>query len=578
MEDSPPRIYLSYRSVARGIAKQLVTSLRESGVEVFADEDVPLGSRWPLALKEALNRASALLVLIDPSWLRHQDEWGRRKIDNPDDWVHQEVSNAIHRDLAILPVLVDGASMPPKAALPGELSSLSERQAARVKNDSLSKDVGPIVRWAKGLAQASKTRGKAANRMLRSAEPHELSSAAPALGRSECWLERLEIRDFRCIDEIEIRFDRESLLPGEWTCIVGLNGAGKTSILQALALLLMGPKHALELGGERLQAMRRRLPDGGLKTSVLRAWLEFDGHTHFLELTLDDQGPAGTAKNLTDPRPAGLWSHFEQLAFVGYGASRNLSDSSDRWDGTSEETLAFISLFDPMARLVRAKELLRSEGEGARSLFAQLVERVFSEEGVRVESAGARLQFSSSRSIVGAHDLADGFRSSVTWMAHFCARAAAVRPSARKLDELTGLVLVDEIDLHLHASLQRAVIPRLREALPGVQFIVTSHSPLIISSFDRHELVVLDAEAPDGKRQLDRQILGFSSDEVYSWLMETPPHSEALNRSMADSSPELAAVIHQTSAPGATEEKAREFMERQEAILARLGITDGMEV
>ncbi|MEM7518095.1 MAG: hypothetical protein AAF368_14380, partial [Planctomycetota bacterium] len=101
----------------------------------------------------------------------------------------------------------------------------------------------------------------------------------------------------------------------------------------------------------------------------------------------------------------------------------------------------------------------------------------------------------------------------------------------------------------------------------------------IISSFDRRELVVLDADAPDGQRHLDRQILGFSSDEVYSWLMETPPHSEALNRSVADAiGPKMAAVIHQTPEPGATEEKAQEFMERQEAILARLGITDGMEV
>lgn len=271
----------------------------------------------------------------------------------------------------------------------------------------------------------------------------------------------------------------------------------------------MGPQMAQELGGERLQSMRRRSPEQGTRTSVLRAWIDFDGDKHYLEFTIDDRGPAGRSKNLTDPRDRGLWHYLDEVALAGYGASRNLSDFSDRWDGTSEATLAFISLFDPMARLVRAKELLRQEGARARKLFAELIEQVFSKEGIRVDSSSEHdIRFLASTP-VGAHDLADGFRSSVTWMAHFCARAAEVRPGAKSLEDLTGLVLVDEIDLHLHASLQRAVVPRLRAALPNVQFIVTSHSPLIISSFDRRELVVLDPEAPNGHKPLDRQILGF---------------------------------------------------------------------
>src|SRR5262249_8881777 len=96
-------------------------------------------------------------------------------------------------------------------------------------------------------------------------------------------------------------------------------------------------------------------------------------------------------------------------------------------------------------------------------------------------------------------------------------------------ERMRGIVLIDEIDLHLHPKLQRILVPRLRKALPKVQWIVTTHSPLILSSFDRHEIVVLDGKLPGGKRVLDRQIMGFSPDEVYRWLMDTEPRSGALD-------------------------------------------------
>lgn len=79
---------------------------------------------------------------------------------------------------------------------------------------------------------------------------------------------------------------------------------------------------------------------------------------------------------------------------------------------------------------------------------------------------------------------------------------------------IQGIVLVDEIDLQLHPSLQRVLVPRFREAMPQVQWIVTTHSPLVLASFDRQEIKMLDSSEPGGVRQLDRDIIGFPTDQT----------------------------------------------------------------
>ena len=84
----------------------------------------------------------------------------------------------------------------------------------------------------------------------------------------------LEIQNFRRIDRIGIDFEPPSRLPGRWICLAGINGAGKTSILQALALALLGEPLYRELGGGRLERFRRVV--AGIRQEV-RLRPGFDG-------------------------------------------------------------------------------------------------------------------------------------------------------------------------------------------------------------------------------------------------------------------------------------------------------------
>jgi hypothetical protein len=64
--------------------------------------------------------------------------------------------------------------------------------------------------------------------------------------------------------------------------------------------------------------------------------------------------------------------------------------------------------------------------------------------------------------------------------------------------------------------------------------VVSTHSPLILTSFDRHEMVALDRAQPSGLRHLDRQILGWTTDEVINWLMETPATSLVMEEKLRE--------------------------------------------
>jgi predicted ATP-binding protein involved in virulence len=96
--------------------------------------------------------------------------------------------------------------------------------------------------------------------------------------------------------------------------------------------------------------------------------------------------------------------------------------------------------------------------------------------------------------------LSDGYRNIVAMVADIAWRASRLNPQlgADASTRVEGVVLIDEIDLHLHPKWQREVLGDLRRTFPRLQFVVTTHSPFIIQSLDeRDQLVNLDPDAPE---------------------------------------------------------------------------------
>lgn len=163
-------IFISYRrSDTEAVVERLYERLiRHFGEDhIFRDkQSIEAGADFPDVLSEALQQCKVMLVMIGSQWLKAQDDYGRRRLDDANDWVRREVEVGLTDDrIRVIPILVDNMPMPPTDALPDSLQSLSRKNALVLRHDpDFSTDVDRIVT---ALTKATKL---AAQPLLPSAE------------------------------------------------------------------------------------------------------------------------------------------------------------------------------------------------------------------------------------------------------------------------------------------------------------------------------------------------------------------------------------------------------------------------
>lgn len=402
-------------------------------------------------------------------------------------------------------------------------------------------------------------------------------------------VEKISVENFKNVKKLHLDFTKPSDLKANWTCIAGINGSGKSSLLQAICILLLGEKLTAELGSERLRRMLRREGNTVLDAR-LEAWVRVgnSGSVHLL-MPLNKKGVDElTLHSDPDyPKMRVIWDKLSHGLFVSYGPTRNLSEREEAsHEHMAERVQRQMTLFDPLTRIAGVDVLVKGGKENERKLttLRHLLEKVLGGEELafKVSSKRNRLVFSQAGANLEAIDLPDGFRSTVAWLADLCSAWHDTAAEGQKRDtdpsKITGIVLIDEIGLHLHPSMSRSIVPQLRQALPNVQFFVTTHSPLVLSSFDRAELIILeaDSEGQVGVRELDRQVFGFTMDEVYRWLMRTSPHSSVLEQKAKEGDdPNLALYLLQSGgagkgSKGVDEEGARKLLDEMERLVEDL--------
>jgi hypothetical protein len=150
-----PFVFISYRRQdSSGAARWLYSSLQRTfGPDsVFMDvEGIRTSDEWAQQIDQALKRATLLIPVIGPHWLRIADEFGRRRIDREDDWVRNEIRHALVERIPILPVLLSKTPLPEKAALPEPLQGLVARQAFDLRDDRWEDDLSALLARVESL-------------------------------------------------------------------------------------------------------------------------------------------------------------------------------------------------------------------------------------------------------------------------------------------------------------------------------------------------------------------------------------------------------------------------------------------
>lgn len=146
----PGRIFISYRREETAYpAAWLFDRLRDHFDEdqIFKDVDsIELGDDFVEVIIDAVGSCDVLLAVIGDRWLTITDEDGKRRLDNPDDFVRLEIEAALAREVRVVPILIDGAPMPRPEELPPSLAKLVRRQALELSPVRFDVDTGRLVR------------------------------------------------------------------------------------------------------------------------------------------------------------------------------------------------------------------------------------------------------------------------------------------------------------------------------------------------------------------------------------------------------------------------------------------------
>jgi len=142
-------VFISYRrSDAGPYARLLQVQLSRHlpTTPVFMDLDsIEAGADFAEAIKAGVNSCRVFVALIGAKWLTACDAEGRRRLDDPDDYVRFEIRTALERRVRIIPVLVDGATMPRYQDLPDDLGKLARLNALQMSYDRYEYDESRLI-------------------------------------------------------------------------------------------------------------------------------------------------------------------------------------------------------------------------------------------------------------------------------------------------------------------------------------------------------------------------------------------------------------------------------------------------
>ncbi len=342
--------------------------------------------------------------------------------------------------------------------------------------------------------------------------------------------------------------------------LLGNNGLGKTTLLKAVALAALGPAVG-DSGIYPYQLVRREAADWDDERPE-EALVEAEFTPHEQDRTPDFSRVEsrvtvlrrGDLESLRWTYPDdNIWhpifsSGSDAFFFVGYGAARRVERRS-QVDLASRKSSAFAraqrvqSLFEEAYSLIPLSAWLPEFEHRDSPRFPEVVDLVNGLLGHGYDAFGGEMEdgeyvFDLQGLEIPFPALSDGYRAFLGWVGDLLYHVCVTCPEDKRLVDNKGIVMVDEIDLHLHPKWQMTVLHTLGRTLPNIQFIVTSHSPLLVGSLEWMNIIVMtevEGQASQAQR-IAQAVYGLDADQVlltdFFGLESTrPPKRPARSRS-----------------------------------------------
>ncbi|WP_200551975.1 AAA family ATPase [Kosakonia sp. LAM2021] len=384
---------------------------------------------------------------------------------------------------------------------------------AAIKRQLISAELKKIVRdtgydafhWLKSTLPVTKKRVSGIWEKLRDFELKQsdfslLNRRGIAISRSQSRkIQKVTIANFKGIDELTFN------VASNWQMLLGENGAGKSSVLQAIALCLGGADNFAKVVNENgidpktwIRSKRQKATieiqvSGFVKPHLLNIYRD---RAVFLRAAkrsafVDYANGSATVKGASEARDV-------QFVLLGYGATRLLKPAPKLSELGFREAepvryARFDNLFDPLSLLISAEEWLLKQKREIFDLSARALKDLLGLDNndILVKRNNTIMVVMDDKKPLPLAALSDGYKTVIALCVDILAIATEFWGDPGSAE---GIVLVDELDCHLHPTWKMRIVSALKRAFPEMQFICTTHDPLCLRGLGAGEVCVMQRD------------------------------------------------------------------------------------
>lgn len=336
----------------------------------------------------------------------------------------------------------------------------------------------------------------------------------------------LELEGINCFkDKQTLDLSDEDGNYSPWTIILGDNGTGKTTLLRVLDRMQpVEATHENQLFSNSQFAFEFILTNSKINDSYIKLYVQKNEPEAYLAITRLKE------------RRVNIKGYKNINSFlISYGASRRMSKSTSL-SQLEENKNKITSLFDESIELINAEEwylqkfLAFSTSENGIKIKLEqqlfLIKKVLVDflpdvldlriKEIKTVNDKSALEVKiNQKEWINLRDLSFGYQTLTALIVDIASKMMEQYPNSSNPLEEPSIILIDEIDLHLHPKWQRTVIDKLSQHFPKAQFIATSHSPLIVqAALDKKANIVVC------RKEGDKVVIDNNPDEVNGWRID----------------------------------------------------------
>ena len=378
-------------------------------------------------------------------------------------------------------------------------------------------------------------------------------------------LKTVRLRNFKGIEELFFPFD------GKTTILFGVNGVGKSTILRAVDLIYANIISRLMRSNKKLAQLEYDDISYGKSRATIDAIFSFEDGTELEYSRTIDRARARKhnlkkLKALTEKFEDsylvkgyddghGNWIEEEDNknmpVFVNYGVNRLVLDVPLRvsnkeqftklsaFDKAIESTIDFRNLFkwfrnqEDIENQAKVREDANYEDKSLAAVKMAMLAMLDGFEDIHIDRKPLAMKVKKDGKYLKINQLSDGEKCTIALFGDLARRMALANPQKDNPLEGSGVVLIDELDLHMHTSWQRKVLDVLKETFPNIQFIITTHSPQILGEVDdTFNLFYLyrDVENKEILLKTYKSFMGWDANMILEDVMSTTSMNQEIKK------------------------------------------------